>query len=307
MAPPKLKRGPFGYTPASVREVLSDRDRMFQRAADQARAAVARADELDRRLKEATAKESELAGRVRDAEAETLRVRSEMDALGEAVERSDDHAARAARFELDARTAREELLEAGEELRGSRARITDLEEQLASLHQEVDRLRELGAGSVVISVSDTASTAEELSGALDAAEQAVARIVEAARLRGEEQLEELERTREEASRELDRLTTWRDTVSPTVHDVRKWIEETRERTTELADRMREAMGPAVSALDELSERLATLSELPDIEDAAPPGSDRVEEIDLTEETSAEPEPRGGRTAQGPVDTPVSGP
>ena len=37
----QLKRGLFGYTPESVRLLLADRDKMFIRAAEQARAAEA--------------------------------------------------------------------------------------------------------------------------------------------------------------------------------------------------------------------------------------------------------------------------
>ena len=41
MQPPELKLGLFGYTPESVRLILADRDTMFTRASEQARAAEA--------------------------------------------------------------------------------------------------------------------------------------------------------------------------------------------------------------------------------------------------------------------------
>jgi chromosome segregation ATPase len=268
--PPQLRRG-FGFTRASVRSLLSDRDRMFLRVADQARDAEAAAAELERQLKDLMAQVDELTRRAEVAESEVGRLGAEHRTMSELAERAglaDDHAARASRLELELRTAREELDQTARRFHDSQARVSELDADLASARQEIVELRQVGrADPVVVSVAESPTTAAELSGALEAAEQAVSRIVEAARARGDEELRRLEAARGEVKVEMDRLTTWRDTVEPAVADLKKWIDETRSRTSELTDRLREAMEPAAHALDEVVDRLAALTE--------PPGPDMI--------------------------------
>ncbi|HEX9123786.1 MAG TPA: hypothetical protein VF984_10620 [Actinomycetota bacterium] len=264
--PPQLRKG-FGFTRHSVRSLLSDRDRMFLRVADQARDAESKAADLERRLEDLMAHVEELTRRAETAESEAERLDAEHHStsdLAERAQRGDDHAARAARLELELRTAREELGETARRLHDSQSRASELDAELAAVRRELGEMRELSrADPLVVSVADAPSTAAELSGALEAAEQAVSRIVEAARARGEQELRDLEAARGEVQIEMDRLTSWRDTVEPAVSDLKKWIEETRSRTTELTDRIREAMEPAAHALDEVVDRLSAIRDLPD--------------------------------------------
>ena len=66
----RLKRGLFGYTPESVRLLLADRDKMFIRAAEVARAAEALVLELRAEVEALKAQVEERQGGLRPAESE---------------------------------------------------------------------------------------------------------------------------------------------------------------------------------------------------------------------------------------------
>ncbi|MFB3738468.1 MAG: hypothetical protein ACE14W_05840 [Candidatus Velamenicoccus archaeovorus] len=267
MQPPQLKRGLFGYSRNSVMALIGDRDTMFVKASDQARQAEARAAELERDLKQTLGRLNDLSAQLEEAATEARRLRAERDELAQRAERSGDEAAKISRLELDARSARAEAADLAARLRESESRVDHLEAEVEALDRELKQTRELADASIVVSVSDAPSTAEELSGALEAAEHAVSRIVEAARERGREELKELEQARGQIHQEMDRLAEWRRAFVPAVQDLKGWIEDTRQQTIELSERLRDAMGPASSVLQGLTERLTRLSELPEISPA----------------------------------------
>ncbi|MFB3738467.1 MAG: hypothetical protein ACE14W_05835 [Candidatus Velamenicoccus archaeovorus] len=291
MPTPRLQRGVFGYRKKSVQAALTERDRLVTRASEQARTAAARVRELEAAVRDAAARMAELAERTARAEEAAERFRGEADSVREAAERSTDALARAARMELQARTARDELAEVQEQLRLTQARQAQLERQLNSARSQggggtapADRL--------VVSVSETPATAEDLEKARAAADRAVGKIVEAARVRGEEELRRLERVRGATQVEMDRWSTWRDRFSQAISDLRWALADALRSVDELRERLGGTPETADRALSELDRRLDHLRQVAaDIpsEDAVPEGTEGGTRL------IAIPEPEPGTT------------
>jgi hypothetical protein len=288
MAPPRLKRGVFGYTKASVEGVLADRDRLLARAPEQARAAAARIRELEGALRETQARAADLAERAETAERGATRSRTEADAMRDAAERSTDAVARAARMELQARTAQAELSELHEQLHVSQARQAELERQLASVG--TGGPGETAPDRLVVSVSETPATTQDLANARAAADQAVARIVQAARAHGEEELRRLEHVRGSTRIALARWSAWQERASRAVADLRWSLTEAMRRTGALGEHLAEPARAADRALDELDRRLTRLRE---VAGDIPSDDVGIEGVDEETRLIAIPEPETG--------------
>jgi hypothetical protein len=115
----RLKRGLFGYTPESVRLLLADRDKMFIRAAEVARAAEALVLELRSEV-EALKAQIERQGGVRPTESEAADRRTDRDATRVELDRA---AATVAQLTTDVEAARKELEDARELARVADAQL----------------------------------------------------------------------------------------------------------------------------------------------------------------------------------------
>jgi hypothetical protein len=115
----RLKRGLFGYTPESVRLLLTDRDKMFIRAAEVARAAEALVLELRSEV-EALKAQIERQGGVRPAGSEAADRRTDRDATRVELDRA---AATVAQLTTDVEAARKELEDARELARVADAQL----------------------------------------------------------------------------------------------------------------------------------------------------------------------------------------
>lgn len=102
----RLKRGLFGYTPESVRLLLADRDKMFIRAAEVARAAEALVLELRSEVEALRAQLEERQLGPHPAESEAADLRPDRDATRVELDRA---AATVAQLTTDVEAARKEL------------------------------------------------------------------------------------------------------------------------------------------------------------------------------------------------------
>jgi chromosome segregation ATPase len=132
------------------------------------------------------------------------------------------------------------------------------------------------------------TTSEELFAVVEDAEQALARVLDSARVRAEAELREAERARREIREDVERLAAWRERLAPLVRAVRASIDETQLRAVQVGDGVRDAVDPVTEALQALSDRLAVLAEL-----AGPPAAPDEESeralrvIEINEEAPAE--------------------
>jgi uncharacterized protein YlxW (UPF0749 family) len=114
-----LKRGLLGYTPESVRMLLADRDKMFIRAAERARAAEGLVLELRSEL-EALKAHFEERQALRPAETTAADVRPDRDVTRMELDRA---AATVAQLTTDMEAARKELADAQELVRVADAQL----------------------------------------------------------------------------------------------------------------------------------------------------------------------------------------
>jgi hypothetical protein len=114
----RLKRGLFGYTPESVRLLLADRDKMFIRAAEVARAAETLVLELRSEVEALKARFEERG--LRPAESEAADPRTDRDATRVELDRA---AATVAQLTTDVEAARKELEDAQELVRVADAQL----------------------------------------------------------------------------------------------------------------------------------------------------------------------------------------
>ncbi len=330
----QLKRGFFGYTPESVRLLLADRDKMFIRAAEQARAAEALVLELRSEVGALRAQFEERQEALRAAEAEAADLRTDRDATRLELDRA---AATVAQLTTDVEAASKELVDAQELVRvadtqlarqngdlavlrqelgsarrdfliqNQRARSAEnrvdeleaelllaterleaelvstrerLEAELRWATEELDTARAAAASAASADAGPTA--AEELSAVIEAAEQALGRVLDSARVRAEAELREAERARREIREDVERLAAWRERLAPLVRAVRTSIDETQLRAVKVGDGVRDAVDPVTESLQALSDRLAVLSELagpPVATDSDTEPAPRVIEID----------------------------
>jgi chromosome segregation ATPase len=116
----RLKRGLFGYTPESVRLLLADRDKMFIRAAEVARAAEALVLELRSEVAALKAQVEALQGGLGSAESEAADRRTDRAATRVELDRA---AATVAQLTTDVETVRRELEDARELARVADAQL----------------------------------------------------------------------------------------------------------------------------------------------------------------------------------------
>ena len=116
-----LKRGLFGYTPESVRLLLTDRDKMFTLAAGVARATEAQVLELRSELEMLKARLEERQEATGAAETGAADLRTDRDATRMELDRA---AATVAHLTTDVEAARRELEDARELVRVAKSRTS---------------------------------------------------------------------------------------------------------------------------------------------------------------------------------------
>jgi chromosome segregation ATPase len=140
MSDPRLKKGLFGYTEDSVRVLLEDRERMFQQASEEARAAEARADQLRSAVEVSERELNDGVEELRMALEETTSLRSELETI-----RGELEAAKASSRE-DA-SAAVDLVEARAQVARLTERADSAESRAARLQGELEQQRDASAGS----------------------------------------------------------------------------------------------------------------------------------------------------------------
>jgi chromosome segregation ATPase len=283
---PELKRGLFGYRKQDVETLLQARERMFQRVSDEAgrlrdeaqelRTDLGRAREDGRTAREETqAVRSELGSQLEETRGKEERGRAE---AARNEERRLDAETRATALEAELREARREVSALDERLRVADATEVDLRTRLeeAPTHAPIDAM--------------------ELGGVLEAAQQAIARIMEAARRTAEEDLGRVRRTREEIQTEIDRVRSWRDRVEPLARSIADAMSVAQAQMSQTAERVGEALRPMSEALTSLGSHLEELAGTVDLAAAERAGT--PDRVDLTYHERRAEEPETAEHASG---------
>jgi chromosome segregation ATPase len=285
-----LKRRLFGYSPASVRLLLTERDAALDRASTNASEAGQRAERLSSELSETADRlagveeqldaaqklcltlkaDLERAVAERDSrEAEALSLRGE---LGEA--NTELQGAKEAILGRDEqlREAQASLQGALEESAGYRAAASAEQARVTELEDLVEGYREMIEGRSVDEPSSVEptdaqgtagpSTAGELAAVIEVAERAVASIMESTRLRAEEELRTVDDERERISRDVETMTAWRDRAGPMIASLQAAVHEIQSQGAEIGRRVLDALRPVSTAVAGLNAAIASLDDLP---------------------------------------------
>jgi len=271
-----LKRTLFGYSSASVRLLLTERDAALDRASKSASAKEQRAERLSSEL-------SQTKGRLAGLE-EQLDAAEKLSAT--LIADLEREVARRESAEAEILPLRRELEEAHSDLRGAREAVLDREEQLraaqaaasaerarlAELEELVEGYRELIedrslAEASSIEPSDAPelpsgpSTAGELAAVIEVAERAVASIMESTRIRADEELRAADAERQRIKKDVETMTQWRDRAAPMIASLQVAMHEIQSQGVEIGRRVLEALRPVSSAVTALNSQLASLDDL----------------------------------------------
>ena len=285
-----LKRRLFGYSSASVRLLLTERDAALDRASTNASEAGQRAERLSTELSETADRlagveeqldaaqklcltlkaDLERAVAERDSrEAEALSLRGE---LGEA--HTELRGAKEAILGRDEqlREAQASLQGALEESAGYRAAASAEQARLTELEDLVEGYREMIEGRSVDELSSVEatdapgtagpSTAGEPAAVIEVAERAVASIMESTRIRAEEELRTVDDERERISRDVETMTAWRDRAGPMIASLQAAVHEIQSQGAEIGRRVLDALRPVSTAVAGLNAAIASLDDLP---------------------------------------------
>jgi chromosome segregation ATPase len=279
-----LKRRLFGYSSASVRLLLTERDAALDRASKNASEAGQRAERLSSELSETADRLAGVEEQLDAAQKLCLTLKADLE---RAVAERDS-------IEAEALSLRRELGEAHTELRGAKEAILGRDEQLREaeatssglerqLRQQTERLEQATAEaeqskaslqgaleeSALSSVEPTdakgtagPSTAGELAAVIEVAERAVASIMESTRIRAEEELRTVDDERERISRDVETMTAWRDRAGPMIASLQAAVHEIQSQGAEIGRRVLDALRPVSTALAGLNSQLASLDDFP---------------------------------------------
>lgn len=313
-----LKRRLFGYSSASVRLLLTERDAALNRASKDASEAGQRADRLSSELSETTDRLAGVEEQLDAAQKLCLTLKADLE---RAVAERDSREAEALslRRELgeahtELRDAEEAILGRDEQIREAEATSSGLERQLrqqterleqataaasaeqarlTELEDLVEGYREMIEGRNVAELSSVdptgaqgttgPSTAGELAAVIEVAERAVASIMESTRIRAEEELRTVDDERERISRDVETMTAWRDRAGPMIASLQAAVHEIQSQGAEIGRRVLDALRPVSTAVAGLNSALASLDDLPgapiDVsKEAAASGADDVMEL-----------------------------
>lgn len=256
---PQLTRTFFGYRRDKVRSLLADREAMFARATEDARAA---AEKVDTAEEQARAAEE----RAQTAEERAAKLIEESARAAEDKIRAAEEKVRAG--ESKARAGDEQVRVAHEKTRVAEERLLELDAELARVRRELkDRAEvpvhrvdgEPAFGSLVATGLPAAEGG--LTAVLEATEKAVTQFIEEARHSGEEQLREAQRQQQELETKIAQLSEWWNRVEPFVVDVQGSIDEAKNQANSVPGRIGSVLEPVTQAFGSLGSRLATLAEM----------------------------------------------
>jgi chromosome segregation ATPase len=306
-----LKRRLFGYSSASVRLLLTERDAALERASKNASEAGQRAERLSSELSETADRLAGVEEQLDAAQKLCLTLKADLE---RAVAERDSRQAEALslRRELgeahtELRVAKEAILGRDEELReaeaslqaaleesaGFRAAASAEQARLTELEDLVEGYREMIEGRSVAELSSVEptdaqgtagpSTAGELAAVIEVAERAVASIMESTRIRAEEELRTVDDERERISRDVETMTAWRDRAGPMIASLQAAVHEIQSQGAEIGRRVLDALRPVSTAVAGLNSQLASLDDLArapiDVStEAAAPEADDVMEL-----------------------------
>jgi chromosome segregation ATPase len=287
-----LKRTLFGYSSASVRLLLTERDAALDRASRSASAAEQRAERLSTELSETQGRLAGLEEQLDTAVKLSVTLTADLE-RAVAQRESKEAEVLPLRRELEEvqtelRDAKEVVLGQEEQLRVAQAGSASLEERLR--HQaerleqataEQERLTELealvegyrqlieggSAESPLLEPSDALetpagpSTASELAAVIEVAEQAVASIMESTRVRADEELRAVDGEREMIRRDVETMTAWRDRAAPMIASLQAAMHEIQSQGAEIGRRVLEALRPVSTAVTALNSQLESLDDL----------------------------------------------
>jgi chromosome segregation ATPase len=284
-----LKRTLFGYSSASVRSELSERDAVLDRTSRNASAAEQRAERLSSELSET---QSRLAGLEEQLDAAQELSASLTADLERSVAQRDSIEAEVQPLRLELQEVRIELSDAKEavlgkeeQLREAQGSLRALEEsggpeaafgaqqrRVAELEELVEGYRELIEGGSATATPSAQpsngqepyagpSTAGELAAVIEAAEQAVASILQSTRVRADEELRAVDAQRERIKHDVEAMTAWRDRAAPMIVSLQAAIREMQGQAAEIGLRVDEALRPVSTAVTALTTQLASLDDL----------------------------------------------
>ena len=287
-----LKRTLFGYSSASVRSALTERDASLDRASKNASAADQRAERLSSELSETQGRLAGLEEQLDTAqklsvtltadleravaqresmEAEVLPLRRELEEVRTEL-RDAKEAILGQEEQLTAAESPGSLQRVLEESAGYKATVSAQQERLAELEVLVEGYRELvetqGAAAVPSAESSDAqepptgpSTASELAAVIEVAEQAVASIMESTRVRADEELRAVDGERERIRRDIETMTAWRDRAAPMIGSLQAAMHQIQSQGAEIGLRVSEALRPVSTAVTALGAQLVSLDDL----------------------------------------------
>ncbi len=292
-----LKRRLFGYSSASVRLLLTERDAALDRASKNATEAGQRAEGLSSELSETKGRlagleeqldtaqklcltlkadlERAIAERESmEAEAIPLRreleeIRTELRGAKEAILGRDEELGAAqqvsAALERQLRQQTERLGQATAEAEQSKARLTELEDLVEGYRELIEGRSDGELSSVEPSdapgTPSGPSTAGELASLIEVAERAVASIMESTRVRAEEELRTVDDERERIRRDVETMTAWRDRAGPVIASLQAAVHEIQSQGAEIGRRVIDALRPVSNAVTALNSQLASLDDL----------------------------------------------
>jgi chromosome segregation ATPase len=232
---PRLRRSFVGYSKKDVLQSLDEQETMVKHAQQSAEAARATAARL----------EDEIGQLREDAEARAQEARTLQAQVQQVAAEAEEHRQLAERYRAEAHQYRAEADRIRSEAERQRAEA-DRARQEAEAARAPDRLAEL--------------LNEELAQVLATAKESAERIVDRAEESGRGREARAEEVWEEVQTELDRFTTWWERVEPVIREVQKRIEEARHRADEVADRIRQALGPTLQAMIDVDTDLGRLQD-----------------------------------------------
>jgi chromosome segregation ATPase len=261
---PQLKRTLFGYSRDKVRRVLSDREAMFARATEDARAAAEKVDAAEERAQAAEERATTAEDSARAAD-DKVRAAEEKVRTAEDKVRAGDEKARVA--EEKTRATEEQLRELEAELVAVRR---ELEERAEAPVHAADG--EPAVGSLIAAGLPVPGSG--LTAVLEATEKAVTQFIEEARHSGEEQLREAQRQQLELETKIAQLSEWWNRVEPFVADVQGSIDEAKNQANSVPGRIGSVLEPVTQAFGSLGNRLATLAQMAAMPITGAPDADR---------------------------------
>ena len=169
-------------------------------------------------------------------------------------------------------------------------RVAELEELVEGYRELIDGENAPAAASAEPGTAPEPpvgpSTAGELAAVIEAAEQAVASILESTKARADEELGALDGERERIRREVEAMTAWRDRAEPMIASLQLAMHEMKGQASEIGLRVDDAIRPVSTAVRGLATQLASLGGLGaplDVSTKAPAPSEPDRATELPEE------------------------